>query len=357
MKIFIDCRYVRVDRHDGISRFTAELVSEVSTILPIELLINDRRQLRHLPDLPWHMISSPTNWREPFVALQVRRLHPDIVFSPMQTMGSWGRNYALILTLHDLIYYQNPTPPRDLPGFVKILWRLFHMAWWPQRLLLNRADHVVTVSHTSRHLIQRHRLTRRPITVIYNAPAQIPSKNAVASHSARKKTLVYMGSYMPYKNVETLVRAANQLPNYELHLMSRISDNDREYLESLVTKAQLVFHNGATDQDYYSVLAEATALVSASRDEGFGIPLVEAMSLGTPVVVSDIPVFREVAGKAGAYVRPDDADGFAHQIHILEDASTWETKSEIARNEAKRFSWAVSARTFVNLIKEIATER
>ena len=54
------------------------------------------------------------------------------------------------------------------------------------------------------------------------------------------------------------------------------------------------------------MLRGATALVSASRDEGFGIPLVEAMALGTPLVVSDIPVFREVGGDAAAYVDPDD---------------------------------------------------
>jgi hypothetical protein len=58
----------------------------------------------------------------------------------MQTMGSWGSKYGLVLTLHDLIYYEHPAPPGFLPAPVRVLWRLYHKAFWPQRLLLNRAD-------------------------------------------------------------------------------------------------------------------------------------------------------------------------------------------------------------------------
>ena len=86
--------------------------------------------------------------------------------------------------------------------------------------------------------------------------------------------------------------------------MSRITDAERARLTALAPAARLVFHDGATDETYRELLRGATALVTASRDEGFGIPLVEAMGLGTPVVVSDIPVFREVGGDAGDVRRP-----------------------------------------------------
>ena len=74
MKVLVDCRYVRVGRHDGISRYTAGLVTELARLLPVELLVSDERQLAHLPDLPWHLISSPTSWREPFVAPYIAQL-------------------------------------------------------------------------------------------------------------------------------------------------------------------------------------------------------------------------------------------------------------------------------------------
>ena len=144
MRVVVDCRYTRIGRHDGISRYTASLVEELAKLHPVTMLISDHRQLEMLPDVPWQLVSSPTSVREPLVALTVNKLKPDVVFTPMQTMGSWGRKYKLLLTVHDLIYYRNRTPPRDLAAPIRLLWRLYHLAWWPQRLLLNRADGVVT---------------------------------------------------------------------------------------------------------------------------------------------------------------------------------------------------------------------
>ena len=169
MKIVVDCRYVRTDQHDGISRYTAGVVEALSGKHPVTMLISDERQLKLLPELPWSLASSPTSAREPLVALQVNKLEPDVVFTPMQTMGTLGRRYKLVKTLHDLIYYRNRTPPRDLNPAIRLLWRLYHLAWWPQRVLLNRADAVATVSETTKHLMQEHRLTSRPIIIVGNA--------------------------------------------------------------------------------------------------------------------------------------------------------------------------------------------
>src|SRR5690606_41178467 len=153
MRLWSDCRAVRVGGHAGISRSTVGLARELARLHPqVELLICDERQLAALPDVPWHRLSAPTSIREPFVARQVRRIGADVVFSPMQTMGSWGRDYALVLTLHDLIYYRNRTPPPEFALPIRVLWRLYHLAWWPQRVLLNRADAVVTVPETTASL-------------------------------------------------------------------------------------------------------------------------------------------------------------------------------------------------------------
>jgi glycosyltransferase involved in cell wall biosynthesis len=351
MKILFDCRYTRIDHHDGISRYTAGLVAALAKLADVEMLISDRRQLAKLPDLPWHLVSAPTSPREPLVALQVRRLAPDVVYSPMQTMGSWGRHYGLVLTLHDLIYYRNRTPPPELALPIRLLWRLFHLAWWPQRVMLNRADAVVTVSETTAALMAEHRLTRRPVTVVPNAPDPAPD----TSRLPRTGALVYMGSFMPYKNVDMLVRAMAGLQDHELHLMSSVTAAERARLTELAGGGRLVFHDGAPDATYRDVLRGATALVSASRDEGFGIPLVEAMGLGTPVVVSDIPVFREVGGDAGAYVAPDDVAGFIAAIRTLDDPGVWERRSVAARTRAASYTWDRSAQLLLDVLKQAAS--
>ena len=149
MKILFDCRYTRFDRHDGISRYTTGLVTALARLNPVTMLISDERQLGMLPELPWILGSGVTSVKEPWIAHTVNSVEPDVVFSPMQTMGSLGRRYRLILTLHDLIYYTNRTPPREFPWPIKLLWRAYHLAYWPQRIVLGRGDAIVTCSARS----------------------------------------------------------------------------------------------------------------------------------------------------------------------------------------------------------------
>jgi len=356
MRIAFDCRYTRIDRHDGISRYTAGLVTALGKMHPLTMLISDHRQLAMLPDLPWQLISSPTSVREPLAARQVNGLKPDVVFSPMQTMGSWGRRYRLILTVHDLIYYRNRTPPREFPPAIRLLWRLYHLSWWPQRMLLNRADAVVTVSETTRDLIIEHRLTRRRVFVVPNA-ADALADSVPARVAPETGSLVYMGSFMPYKNVDTLVRAAAELPEHELHLMSRISDTERARLSALAPQARLVFHNGVTDEEYGSVLHSATALVTASLDEGFGIPLVEAMRVGIPIIVSDIPIFREIGEDAALYFDPTNPMALVEAVRALDTTGEWAERSVRSVAVAARFSWQASAEKLLALLttQETAT--
>ncbi|WP_120340083.1 glycosyltransferase family 4 protein [Cryobacterium soli] len=352
MRIVFDCRYTRIDRHDGISRYTAGLVTELGRLHPVTMLISDHRQLALLPDLPWQLVRKPTSALEPLVALTVNRLKPDIVFSPMQTMGSWGRRYRLVLTVHDLIYYRNRTPPREFPAAIRLLWRLYHLSWTPQRMLLNRSDGVVTVSETTGELIARHRLTRRPVSVVPNAADAVSQPDGLAARTEpAAKRLIYMGSFMPYKNVDTLVRAAAALPGYELHLLSRVSDDERARLSALAPQAALVFHNGVSDDEYVALLAGATALVSTSLDEGFGIPLVEAMGLGIPVVVSDIPIFREIGGDAASYVAPRDPDAVAAAVLALDLPGEWARRSGLSLLQAARFTWAGSAERLLRVLQ------
>ncbi|QAY74010.1 glycosyltransferase family 1 protein [Agromyces protaetiae] len=356
MRIVVDCRYTRIGQHDGISRFTAGIVGELAKRHPLTMLINDRRQLELLPDLPWQLVTGPTSVREPFVARQVRKLRPDVVFSPMQTMGSTGRDYALVLTLHDLIYYENRTPPRDLPAFVRGLWRLYHLAWWPQRMLLNRADSVVTVSETTAGLIRDHKLTKRPLAVVPNAADELPVPPLPRARPTGKH-LVYMGSYMPYKNVDTLVRATALVPDHELHLLSRISRAERERLTRLAPEARLVFHDGVSDAEYAELLAGATALVHASKAEGFGIPLVESMRVGTPVVVSDIPIFREIGGDAALFFDAADPKSLVRALGALEQPGEWERRSEASLAQAARFTWATSVERLLEVLRETVAAR
>ena len=356
MKIVIDARFTRTDHHDGISRYGASLIAATAKIADVSMLVSDERQLALLPDVPYTLISSPLSPLELFVARQVNATGADVVVCPMQTMGTWGRKYGLILTLHDLIYYEHPAPPGFLPAPVRLLWRLYHKAFWPQRVLLNRADTVATISQTTAALMAKYRLTRRPVRIIANAPqpAQEPRDPAAGAD----KTIIYMGSFMPYKNVETMVAGMAGLPGYTLHLLSRITPQRRAELEAVVPAgASVMFHNGVTDAEYDGLLRRATALVSLSKAEGYGLPLVEAMAVGTPVIASDIPIFREVGADAALYVNPESPGQFADAVGQLQDDVHWQDMSRRSIARAAEFSWDESARQLVDAAHEVVAKR
>lgn len=356
MKILVDARFTRTDHHDGISRYGASLIAAAAKIADVSMLISDPRQLALLPDVPYTLINSPLSPMELFVARTINPLGADVVVCPMQTMGSWGRKYGLVLTLHDLIYYVHPAPPGFLPAPVRLIWRLYHKAFWPQRLLLNRADIVATISRTTEALMAKYRLTSRPVRIISNAPQ--PDQEPRDPAAGAENTLIYMGSFMPYKNVETMVAGMAELPDFTLHLLSRITPQRRAELEIMIPPgAKVVFHNGVTDDEYATLLRRATALVSLSRAEGYGLPLVEAMALGTPVVASDIPIFREVGGHAASYVDPDSATGFASAVKKLRDDEHWQDASRRSVARAAEFSWDESARQLVDVAHDIVAAR
>ncbi|CAN5152848.1 N/A [soil metagenome] len=355
MKIIFDNRYTRIGQHDGISRYGARLVEELAKLHPVTMLIQDERQLEMLPDLPWVMGPSSTSPGEPWVARVVNKYRPDVVFTPMQTMGPALRDYALVTTVHDLIYYTHRTPPRDLNRVVRLIWRGYHLWWGFQRALLNQADAHLVDSETTRELMERHRLTKNPVRVVLlgtELPAEPPHRTAPAS-----RDLVYMGSFMPYKNVDLLVRAMNHLTGYRLLLMSRISDAERARLTALAPADSLVFFNGASDEDYRTALLGATALVSASRDEGFGLPVIEAQALGTPVLLSDIPIFREIGGPAAGYFDPSHAESLVAAVHELDDPAEWARRSAASAEWARRFNWPDAARALLEVLTEAYERR
>lgn len=356
MKLLFDARYIRTDFHDGISRYTTELGNAIARQTPVTFIISDAAQLKFLPEHAKHIIIHPvTSWREPLSAVWLNKHHPDVVISPLQTMGGRGRNFKLVLTLHDLIYYKHRSPPPQYSAALRFGWWLYHLSYTPQRLMLNGADLVATVSQTSRDEIIEARLTKRPVVVVSNAARDLSEYLDRPAHTDGKvKNLVYIGAFIPYKNAETLIQAMEWLPGKTLHLLSRIGAKRKAELMQLIPEsAKIVFHGGVSDQQYAELLADNAIAVSASKAEGFGLPLAEALRMGVPAVVSNLDIFREVGGKGALYADPDDPQNFAAKIASLDDKKIRDQLIAAGRTHVVKFSWDESATALLDAVKKL----
>ena len=163
-----------------------------------------------------------------------------------------------------------------------------------------------------------------------------------------------MGAFTPYKNVQTLIAAMEYLPGRTLHLLSRVTQNRKQELDKLIPKnANVVFHNGVTDEQYAQLLAADALMVSASKSEGYGLPLAESLKLGTPAVVTDMPVFHEVAGEGALFANPEDPKDFANKIISLDQLDTRMKLITAGKRQIETFSWNDSAQVLLTTAKDI----
>lgn len=351
MKLFFDARYIRTDYHDGISRYTTELGCALAAQTSVTFLISSEGQRALLPPGAICLtIHDPTSWKEPLTALILNKHKPDVVASPLQTIGSIGRRFKLILNQQDLTYYKFAAPPPQFSPLVRAGWWLYHRTYVPGRITLNAADIVATVSETSKQEIIAVNLTKRPVIAVPNAARDLSAhlKQPFKLLATPPKNLVYMGAFIAYKNVETLIATMEFLPGRTLHLLSRISVSRKAELMQLAPKGvRIIFHNGVSDEQYAELLADDAIMVSASKSEGYGLPLAEALKLGVPAVVSDIAPFHEVAGHGALFAAANDPKQFAQQISSLDSIAERQKLTDLGKKHINSFSWDKSAKVLL----------
>jgi hypothetical protein len=190
MKLFFDARYTRGDYHDGISRYSAELGNALAKLTSVTFLISSDNQKKWFgPNAEFIKIHPGTSLAEPLTALILNKHKPDVVYSPMQTIGTLGRKYKSVLTAQDMIYYRHNKAPGFLPIHVRIGWWLYHQTYLPQRLILKGGDLITTVSKTSSIDLHKARMTKQPATVIYNAPQKFTKYPVIFNDKITKRSV------------------------------------------------------------------------------------------------------------------------------------------------------------------------
>ncbi len=336
--ILFDGRWLRPDKPDGITRYSTELVKallEKGTSVSIAVI--DASQAEGLNVDKLVVLPKPNNLFASRRGLgkALREGDYDLYFCPHFLQILPNTETPTVLTCHDLTPWKFPASGSS------IAWKVFHKNLLGLKLLLTRAKFVATVSETSKKELESL-LPDSDIRVVYNGISEdfyrIKSKPT-------KKQLVYIGRYEAYKNVETLISAVKDLPDYRLVCIGAISETTKLRLAA----DRIKFVGPVDDVKYKVILSESHALVMPSRSEGFGLPVVEAMAAGLPVVCSDLPVFHEIGGDSLLYVPSDDVASYVLAVRELEQSEFRKKKVREARARARRLSWDKSADVLLRL--------
>ena len=269
------------------------------------------------------------------VARHARRQSADLVHAPAN-FGPWRSAVPVVLTVQDLLAFRHP---EFIPGGNSRIVRAMI------RLAARAARRVLTTS----------RATRDDIVSFLGVPAEhvdvIPlaaSDSTTRDLTRERAQLLSVGNRMPHKGFETVLEALALIPADRRPDLVITGSHGDDPLAPVVERLGLGDHvtlrGWLTPADLDRLYRESTAFVFPSRFEGFGLPPLEAMVRGCPVIVSDIPVLHEVAGDAAVYVEPGNAEAFAAAIvSLLDSPGEQERMSRAGRARATEYSWERTA--------------
>ena len=380
MRIGID--YTSAARQSaGIGRYTRELIRRAMSLdadNEYRLLVAGREPIppAHLPPLDsrrklaqlpisernlvrlWHRLRVPLP-----VELALGRL--DIFHSPDFVLPPVARA-AKILTIHDLSFLRVPecADPR-------LRWYLGQVV--PRSV--RRADYLLADSESTRQdLIEFLGVSPERAQVIYGGvdSAFAPVEDEAALRAVREKYacgrpfILAVGTLEPRKNYPTLIRAFAQAREraHLPHVLVIVGKKGWVYepifdaVEELGLQDSVLFPGFVPDSELPALYSAANLLATPSFYEGFGLPPLEAMACGTPVVVSDVSSLPEVVSDAGLRVDPHDADELAHAIlRLMEDSTLRTTLREAGFVQARKFTWDKAARELLAVYGRLAPPR
>lgn len=319
MRIAIDCRLIG---QSGIGTFIENVVPHmVATPDADFVLVGDKAQLADYAGRENCTVVECTYGSfspKELLRFPVKEVNTCDVFYTPNFNIPMGIRIPIYCTIHDIVFF-------DTEHFGSTLHRAA-LKWYVRRAL-RIVKGVFTVSQFSRQRIQDYFHTQRDIQVLCNGLSQ-ELLEYKASHPVvqQRAGIVYLGNIKRYKGIHILWQAYQKLMDEggnvpPLTIIGRFDfrTKDDEILQTvLANKDKVRLVTDATNQQVYDILAHAACLVSPSLYEGFGIPPLEAMSLGTPVILSDIPVYQEIYGNYPVtFFEAGNADELCRMLRTL----------------------------------------
>ena len=357
MVIAINCRHLTPNKLEGFGTYTYELVTrwikehnEVNFVL-----IFDREPTVVIPELPnvkKVVIGPPTRhpllywiWFEWSIPRILKRYKATLFFSP-DGYNSLRSRVPSVITVHDLNFEHNPA---DLP---KVL------GWYLRKFVpkfVEKATRLLTVSAYSKQDITKcYRCASQKISTVYNGANEIyqPLSEDVKITTRKRISnnrpyFLFVGSLHPRKNVQRLITAYQGINNPSVDLVIVGSAMWRDHQISVDPNGadRIHFLGYLAQKELAEVMGSALALTYVPYFEGFGIPLVEAMRCGIPILAANTTCLPEIAGNAAIYCDPFNVQEIQTGLEQLIENDTLRIQlSENSINRATEFSWDQAAK-------------
>lgn len=262
-------------------------------------------------------------------------------------------NKKLVVTIHDLIHLENPAR-RAASVYARPM----------LKAVTRKADAIITVSRSVKtRLVDEIKVREDKIRVIYNGvdPSFRPGDKEAARCELGEilpsgKILLAIGNLRPHKNLRTLVQAfegaTDALPS-EWKLML-IAEGAQELIAATRIPDRIVGKDRVSEEQLRLIYRAADAFIMPSLNEGFGLPIIEAMASGLPVLCSDIEVFREVAENSARYFSPRSTTEMARVIVEALNAPEWLQKlADAGKPRASLFSWDSCGREHAEVYRSV----
>ncbi len=372
MKIAVNARELLKGRMEGIGRYIFETTRQMVLDHPDDkfFFFFDRKydpsfifadnvtpvviypQARH--PLLWYI------WFEIAIPYYLKKYKIDVFYSG-DTYLSMKTKVPTLLVCHDIAY-------KHYPNHIKKI----HLDYYENNFSKyhHRADHIVAVSEFTRQdIIKLYKLDPNKVSVGHNAtPKGFQSASSNEKIKIRKKLtndkpyFIYVGSLHPRKNVVNLIKAFDLFrkqhnTNHKLILVGRMAWNNealKEVYNTTEYRDDIIFTGQVSNEELPKYLASADALTYVSVFEGFGIPILEGMSSGTPVITSNVSSMPEVAGDAALLIDPHDPMSIADGMwKIISDKDFKNDLITKGYERVKAFSWQKTADHIYSELKKL----
>ena len=271
----------------------------------------------------------------------------------------------IIVTIHDIIKSEFASLSATTRS--SIIYFLKHLAYeLILKIAIFRSRHVFVPSNdVAQKLIDKFKISKEKISVTYESSSfkqvNLNGERILKKYKIKKPYLIYVGNAYPHKNLEGIFAALKILTDQKIDIRL-INPCPRDvFYKRLTRKAKelglsdkVILPGFVPDDDLIALYQEAAAFVTATFSEGFGIPGLEAMSLGTPVVCSDIPILREIYGDAALFFDPKNPKDIAEKVNlILTDIRLKQKLILKGKVQVKKYSWQKMAKETLRVYKEV----